>query len=154
MRTSKLLGFVCAGFVALSLGAPHAGASTLTSPGGLGSPKQQPESPSVEQKNVNTPFSFLSLGSNNGDVQQSNQLGTSSGGDKGKPDGNQYGSVDNDHPCGCSQSEGPKHDGDKDRGDKHRGHKHHGDKDGYNCGCDQHRPKHKGDKDRGDKTPR
>ena len=138
MRTSKFLGLVCAGFVALAMGAPHAGASTLTPTGSLGPPKLQPnESPTVEQKNINAPLSILSLYSNNGDVHQSNNLGPSSGGDKGpKQDGNQYGSVDQVHQCNCDQSYGPKQDGDKNRGDKNRGDKNRGNKDGNNCGCD------------------
>ena len=158
MRTSKLLGFVCAGFVALSMGVPHAGASTLTSPGGLGSPKLQPESsPTVEQKNINAPFSFLSLCSNNGDVHQSNNWARRRVATRAKPDGKQYGSVNKDHQCDCDQSKVRSttvtRSGDKDRGDKDRGDKNRGNKDGYNCGCDQHGPKHKGDKDRPQAAP-
>lgn len=85
MRLSRILGVVAAGAIALSLGGSPSGASVMQpSQQGISqvgsntnSTTQKAESSAMTyQKNVNSPFSFLSVGSNDGSVKQYNNADT------------------------------------------------------------------------------
>ncbi len=84
MRTSRILGVVATGLIAVCLGAASAGATAPDMSHGIsqhGSNSNDTEqkatsNASTEQKNVNFPISLFSVGANNGDVSQYNDAST------------------------------------------------------------------------------
>jgi len=90
MRMPKSLGFVAAGFLALSLGVGMSSAMSSERPSDGASQtgkvandttQQADSNARTEQKNVNKPFSLFSVGGNNGEVKQYNDADTKASSD-------------------------------------------------------------------------
>ena len=147
----KLLGVVAAGFLALGMGAGVAGAGAPSTPhptngisqmgANFNSTHQKAQSQAeTNQKNVNTPFSLFTVGSNDGNVQQRNQAETESaavnhnGTDQNVAQDQQVTSPQKSSDCGCDNGGYETH---------HKHHRHDGN-DNYDNKGDNH-PSQSGD---------
>jgi hypothetical protein len=129
----KLLGVVAAGFLALGMGAGVAGAGQMPTTHPTSNPthgisqmgsnvndtyQKARSHAETNQKNVNKPFSFFTVGSNDGNVQQWNKAETESAAvnrnwtNQNVAQGQHVTSPQKSSDCGCKQGD-----------EKH--HKHH-----------------------------